>query len=75
VAKDAITAKAEGTNEIRGKVIVLTKIHVSYVLQLPAEASRAKIDRALDSHVAKCPSARSIRDSVEVTWDAKIDEP
>lgn len=77
MAKDAIAATAEGTNEVRDGVIVLTKIHVRYVLRLSdlsAEASPAKVDRALNTHVAKCPSARSIKDSVEVTWDAKIDE-
>jgi len=33
---------------------------------------RDKVDRALETHVSKCPTAQSIKDSVEITWTADI---
>lgn len=70
----AISAEAEGVNEVVDRIVVLTKINVRYAIRPPAGASRDKIDRALASHVAKCPTAQSIKDSVEVSWSAEIEE-
>ena len=50
----------------------LTRIHVHYTLRIPAEAPRDKVDRALETHVAKCPTAQSLKGAVEVTWSADI---
>jgi len=72
VADGDIGCTVEGTNEIVDRVIVLTKIDVHYTIRLPAGADREKVDRALASHVDKCPTARSIRDSVRVAWTADI---
>ena len=74
VANDAISGTAEGTNEIVDRIILLTKIHVHYTLRLPADAPRDKVDRALETHVSKCPTAQSIKDSVEITWSADFVE-
>lgn len=70
----AISAEAEGVNEVVDRIVVLTKINVRYTIRPPAGASRDKIDRALASHVAKCPTAQSIKDSVKVSWSAEIEE-
>jgi len=69
-----ISCTAEGTNEIVDRIIVLTKIHVHYVIRLPEGADREAVDRALASHVAKCPTARSIQDSVAIDWTAEVTE-
>ena len=69
-----ISVEAEGTNEVVDRIIVLTKIHVHYSIALPPGADTEKVDRALDTHVAKCPTAQSIKDSVEVTWTADVTE-
>jgi len=74
MANDAISVEAEGTNEVVDRIILLTKIHVHYTLRLPAGADREKVDRSLDTHVSKCPTARSIKESVEVTWSADVVE-
>ena len=74
MAADAISAIAEGVNEIVDRIVVLTKINVRYTIRVPAGAPRDKIDRALASHVSKCPTARSIKDSVEIAWSAEIVE-
>lgn len=74
MANDAISVEAEGTNEVVDRIIMLTKIHVHYSVRLPEGADREKVDRALDTHVSKCPTARSIEGSVEITWSADVAE-
>jgi uncharacterized OsmC-like protein len=69
-----IECTAEGTNEIVDRIIVLTRIHVHYTIRLPAGADREAVDRALASHVAKCPTARSIEEAVDVDWTAEVIE-
>lgn len=70
---EQIRAKAEGFNEMQGRIPVLTRIHVHYTLQIPS-GSREAVDRALASHVEKCPTAQSLAGAVDVTWSADIDE-
>lgn len=70
---DAIEAHAEGTNEIRDRLPVLTRIHVHYKLRIPA-GSRERVDRALTTHADKCPTVASLRGAVDVTWSADIEE-
>jgi uncharacterized OsmC-like protein len=72
VADGDISCTAEGTNEVVDRIIVLTKIHVHYAIRLPEGADREAVDRALASHVAKCPTAQSIKDSVEISWTADV---
>ena len=69
---DAIGVSAEGVNEVVDRVVVLTKIHAHYTIRLPEGAPREKVDRALATHVAKCPTARSLEGAVEVTWTADV---
>ena len=74
MAPDAISATAEGFNEMIDRVPTLTRVHVHYALTVPAEAPREKVERALETHVAKCPTAQSIKDAVEITWTAAVEE-
>jgi organic hydroperoxide reductase OsmC/OhrA len=73
MASDAISATAEGFNEMVDRIPLLRRIHVRYELTIPA-GSREKADRALAGHVDKCPTARSLKGAVEVTWEATIRE-
>ena len=70
---DAITAEVEGVNEIRYKVPVLTQIKIRYRLRV-SSASREKVDRALETHQAKCPTAQSLAGAVHISWTADIEE-
>lgn len=70
----AVAADAEGVNEVVDGIVVLTRIDVRYTIRPPAGAPRDKIDRALATHVAKCPTAQSIKDSVAISWSAEIVE-
>ncbi len=70
---DAIRAEVEGLNELRDRIPTLTGIRIHYTLVIPA-GSREVVDRALERHVSKCPTAVSLRGAVEVTWTADIRE-
>lgn len=56
---------------MRDRIPVLTRVHVSYTLRVPA-GSRETVERALERHVEKCPTAQSLKGAVEVTWSADI---
>ena len=62
-----------GTNEIRDRLPVLTRIHVRYTLRTPA-GSREPVERALARHASKCPTAMSLKGAVDVTWEADVEE-
>ncbi len=74
MANGAISARAEGINEIVDRIVTLTRIQVHYTLRLPQGAPRDKVDRALATHVSKCPTAQSLREAVEIRWTADVKE-
>ncbi len=74
MAADAISATAEGINEIVDRIPTLTKIQVQYTLRIPAGSDREKVDRALETHVSKCPTAQSLKGAVEFEWTADVKE-
>lgn len=73
LSPDDIRAEVRGTNEIRDKLPVLTRIEVAYSLRIPA-GTREVVDRALSRHQEKCPTAATLRGAVEVSWTAEIEE-
>lgn len=74
MAPDHIHVRAEGVNEMVDKIPVLTRIHAHYSLRIGRDVPRDKVERALETHVSKCPTARSLEGAVEVTWTADIEE-
>ncbi len=73
LAPEDISAHVEGINEIIDKIPTLTEIRITYRLRIPAEA-RETVDRALETHQTKCPTAQSLRNSVTISWEAEISE-
>lgn len=73
LAPEDIAAEAEGIMRLRDRMPLLEEIVVHYRLRVPAEA-RETVDRALASHGAKCPTARSLEGAIQVTWTADIEE-
>ena len=67
-----ISCTVEGMNELVDRMILLTKIHVHYTIRLPPEAPEDRVSRALETHVSKCPTAQSIKDSVEISWSVEF---
>lgn len=72
MAAGALSAQAEGVNHVVDRVVVLTGIHMRYEIRAPAGAPKETIDRALQTHAGKCPTARSLEGAVEVTWEAGV---
>ena len=68
-----IAADVEGINRVRDGVPVLAEIVVRYRLRIPA-GIRETVERALERHQSKCPTAQSIKDAIDVRWTAEIEE-
>ena len=73
MAAGDITASVEGRNELVDRIPTLNGIHIHYTLRIP-QGTRETVDRALERHVSKCPTAVSLREAVEFTWSADIEE-
>ncbi len=73
LAPQDIDAEAEGVMHLRDRMPMLEEIIVHYRLRVPA-AARETVDRALATHDAKCPTARSLEGAIKVTWTAEITE-
>lgn len=73
LSPEDITAEVEGINVVRDGLPVLARIVVHYRLRIP-EGTRETVDRALERHASKCPTAQSLAGAVEVEWTADIEE-
>ena len=70
---DAIQADVEGLHEIRDRLPVLTEVRIHYKLRIPA-GTRDVVERALERHQSKCPTAATLEGAVRVSWNADIEE-
>ena len=68
---DSISAEVEGLHEIRDRLPVLTEVVVHYKLKIPKDAEET-VNRALERHQSKCPTAATLSGAVDVRWDADI---
>src|SRR5258708_22520842 len=69
--RDSFTATVDGRISGIGKTIRIKSIHVHYDLAVPAGAREAA-ERALRLHPEGCPAHQSVKDAIEVTWDATL---
>jgi uncharacterized OsmC-like protein len=51
---------------------VIKRIHVVYTLRADAGTDRAKIQRAFDTHMPRCPVYRSIAAAIVVTTELRV---
>ena len=72
IPPEDIEASVEGINEIVDGLPVLTRVLVHYTLRAPA-AGRQKVERALETHAAKCPTAASLAGSIDVEWTVDLE--
>lgn len=70
---DAISADVVGENEVRDGLPVLTRIAVHYRLRIPP-GTRETVERLLAKHQEKCPTAATLRGSVDISFTAEIEE-
>jgi uncharacterized OsmC-like protein len=69
--RDSFKATVDGRISGIGKTIRIKSIHVHYDLAVPAE-EREATERALRVHPEGCPAHQSVKDAIEITWDASI---
>ncbi len=69
--RESYRATVEGRIVGIGKTIRIKSIHVHYDLAVPADAREAA-ERALALHPQGCPAHQSVKDAIEVTWDAAL---
>src|SRR5712691_2249394 len=69
--RDSYAATVEGKISGIGKTIRIKAIHVHYDLAVPADA-RDAAQRALELHPQGCPAHQSVKDAIEITWDASV---
>lgn len=70
---DDLRVEVRGINEMRGKVPVLSEIRIHYRMRI-RPGDRETVEKVLDRHQEFCPSARSLRGAVEVSWTADLEE-
>jgi len=51
----------------------ITKIRIKYQIKLPAEG-REKAERALAVYSEKCPAYQTVKNCIEVSWTAQMEE-
>ena len=54
-------------------VLKITKIRIRYQMKLPADG-REKAERALAVYADKCPAYQTVRNCIEVSWTAQMEE-
>src|SRR5438046_4906250 len=69
--RESFTAAVEGRIVGIGKTIRIKSIHVHYELTVPADAREAA-ERALALHPLGCPAHQSVKDAIDITWDAAL---
>jgi uncharacterized OsmC-like protein len=71
-AEGRLVSETEGEIENEDGVLVVKRIHIRYRLRVDADADRAKIQRAFETHPAKCPVYRSISPQIGITTELEI---
>lgn len=51
---------------------MIKRIHVRYQLTADGDIDRSVVNRVHGFHADKCPVARSIRDSIEITTEVTV---
>jgi uncharacterized OsmC-like protein len=69
--RDSYIATVDGRISGVGKTIRIKSIHVHYDVAVPADAVEAT-ERALAVHVQGCPAHQSVKDAIQITWDATL---
>ncbi len=66
-----ITGEVEAEDD---GVIVIKRIHATYHLKVDPDVDRAKVQRAFDGHMPKCPVYRSISGSIDITSELVLED-
>ena len=68
-----LLAHVEGDIAEVDDVLRITSIRLRYEIKIP-QGARSKAERALETYAAKCPAYQSVRQCIDVSWEAEIQE-
>lgn len=69
--RDAFTADVHGTIAGEDKqTIRITNIHALFHIHNVPDDQRAAAERAVQFHAAGCPAHESVKDAIDITWEA-----
>ncbi len=68
-----LSANVEGDIEEKDGVLKITNIRMTYQIKIP-QGMRDKVERALQSHADSCPAYQSVRNCINVSWEADLEE-
>jgi uncharacterized OsmC-like protein len=71
-SESRLVSESEGEIETEDGVLVVKRIHIRYRLRIDADADRAKIQRAFETHPPRCPVYRSISPQIEITTELEL---
>ncbi|MCZ6515798.1 MAG: OsmC family protein [Acidobacteria bacterium] len=70
---EKLWSEIEGDIENEGGVIVIKRLRVKYHIKIP-RGKRPEAERAVATHERKCPAATSVRNCIEIRYEADIIE-
>ncbi|MGD8881958.1 MAG: OsmC family protein [Desulfobacterales bacterium] len=71
--KGRLNSDARGDIEKDGNVLYVRRIHVTYHLKLKPEQQETA-EKVHGFHAEKCPVARSLRGSIDITTELKMED-
>jgi uncharacterized OsmC-like protein len=63
----------EGDIEDVEGILKITKIRIRYQAKIPSEG-REKAERALAVYAEKCPAYQTVKNCIEVSWTAQMEQ-
>jgi organic hydroperoxide reductase OsmC/OhrA len=66
-------ADVEGNIEDREGVLKITTIRIRYAFKIPA-GTRDKAERAVALYAEKCPAYQTVKDCIDISWQADMTE-
>ena len=72
-ASENLKTEVQGDVEDVDGVLKISKIRLNYSFKAPKEL-HDKAQRALAAYAALCPAYQSVKDCIECTWEADIEE-
>ena len=67
-----LQSTAVGEIELEDRTLAIKRIHITYHLQVDADADEQAVDRAFRHHPSRCPVHRSIHPQIEITTELDL---
>ncbi len=72
-SSENLVATVEGNIEDRDGVLKITTIRIRYTFRIPV-GTKDKAERAVALYADKCPAYQTVKDCIDVSWQAEMTE-